>query len=381
MNKPTLCMIHEGIGDFNAIAKIAKTGIEIALEAGFEVSCVAKRLDEGLAERVEWLPLHVPARLYAYKWLTARHYMKSAMRGRSFDVIHSHQPQAASFSDVFDCHYLTQLGRKQTLADPRPGIRGVVERTQERIVLAAENYVYRNWNPATHIFFDSRMTRRDFIALYGEPPKNDALPSPFPRINLATADDRRIAKKSYFGDDDGLPVVGFIGGATPRKGSRRLAAAAEREPGLKFLVGGSGSENLTAPGAGARFKTIGLVRELDRFYAACDVLLIPSLYEPLGLVAFEAAARGTPVIATPEVGALPHVLEHGGGSEWTPDEPLLPIVQLLISRANEMPRAVASMERSLGRQAYGRRLVQAYETVLKEKADARVSPLGIAGGV
>lgn len=43
--------------------------------------------------------------------------------------------------------------------------------------------------------------------------------------------------------------------------------------------------------------------ELSRYYAAADVCVVPSHYEPFGLVAIEAMASGTPVVAS-DVGGL-----------------------------------------------------------------------------
>ncbi|HEY3924485.1 MAG TPA: glycosyltransferase family 4 protein [Acidothermaceae bacterium] len=49
--------------------------------------------------------------------------------------------------------------------------------------------------------------------------------------------------------------------------------------------------------------------ELERAYAAADVLVVPSLGETYGMVVTEALARGVPVIAT-AVGGLPRTLGH-----------------------------------------------------------------------
>jgi glycosyltransferase involved in cell wall biosynthesis len=127
-------------------------------------------------------------------------------------------------------------------------------------------------------------------------------------------------------------------------------------------------------------KPIGLVTDLDRFYAACDALIVPSLYEPLGLVAFESVARGTPVIATPEVGALPHLLEHGVGAAWTAGSPLLPVVQQLLLRRTALPQAIERMEQALGREAYGSRLLAAYQNILQTKNARRPKLSGVAAG-
>jgi len=50
--------------------------------------------------------------------------------------------------------------------------------------------------------------------------------------------------------------------------------------------------------------------ELFGFYQKCWILVIPSIYEPFGIVALEAMTCGKPVIAT-NVGGLPEIIEHG----------------------------------------------------------------------
>ena len=49
---------------------------------------------------------------------------------------------------------------------------------------------------------------------------------------------------------------------------------------------------------------------LSTFYRAADVVLVPSRSESFGLVALEAAACGTPVVAA-AVGGLRTLVDHG----------------------------------------------------------------------
>ena len=51
-------------------------------------------------------------------------------------------------------------------------------------------------------------------------------------------------------------------------------------------------------------------QQLSAYYAAADVCVAPSSYEPFGIVAIEAMAAGTPVIAS-YVGKLQHTIVHG----------------------------------------------------------------------
>lgn len=49
---------------------------------------------------------------------------------------------------------------------------------------------------------------------------------------------------------------------------------------------------------------------LPNYYAAAEMVIMPSHYESFGMVALEAMAMGTPVIAS-EVGGLAHLVKHG----------------------------------------------------------------------
>lgn len=54
--------------------------------------------------------------------------------------------------------------------------------------------------------------------------------------------------------------------------------------------------------------------KLPPYYCAADVVVLPSHYESFGLVALEALASGTPVVAT-AVGAMDSIIRQGESGE------------------------------------------------------------------
>lgn len=136
-------------------------------------------------------------------------------------------------------------------------------------------------------------------------------------------------------------VVLFVGRLQPLKGPdtavRTLAALAEQVPAgsppVRLVIVGGPSGNgrgvVDPPSLRTLAEELGVAdrvafltprthTQLAALYRAADVVLMPSHSESFGLVALEAQACGTPVVAT-DVGGLRHVLgsidgQPGGGT-------------------------------------------------------------------
>ncbi|MDP9173944.1 MAG: glycosyltransferase [Planctomycetota bacterium] len=185
-----------------------------------------------------------------------------------------------------------------------------------------------------------------------------------------------MARVKLLGGEQDRVVVGYLGGLHERKGYRRLVKAIAADDRLFMLMGGQFSETFTSDTLGNRYKALGLVSDVGTFYAACDVFVVPSHYEPLGLVAFEAASRGVPVIATREVGALPHLIKHGAGVGWDPDSPLGPVALDLICRRAEFERGAKRLVEDQSLERYTSRLLEEYEGVLQRRCDKGMAAAG-----
>lgn len=116
-------------------------------------------------------------------------------------------------------------------------------------------------------------------------------------------------------------IVLFVGRMVLEKGVQVLLHAAQRiipqAPGTQFLMVGTGyylddlkrlAEQL---GVAHNVSWLGYVtdEELHTLYKCADVVAIPSLYEPFGIVALEGMAARRPVV-TSDAGGLTDFVEH-----------------------------------------------------------------------
>lgn len=112
------------------------------------------------------------------------------------------------------------------------------------------------------------------------------------------------------------PVALLLGSGFERKGVGPAVAALARLPaGPDLWVVGKGDprpylRQAAREGVGGRVRFFGGRPDVERFYAAADFFVLPTLYDPFPSAALEALAAGLPVITTAQCGAA-EVIEEG----------------------------------------------------------------------
>jgi len=172
---------------------------------------------------------------------------------------------------------------------------------------------------------------RELIELYAASPRRVSVVPPGVDLDTFTPGDRLAARREL-----GLPLDGelllFVGRIQPLKAPDVLLRVADellrRDPSRRdrltvAVLGGPSGSGLDRPHELEELaRTLGIddvvrfVRPvprpvLARWYRAADLVIVPSHSESFGLVAIEAQACGTPVVAA-RVGGLPTAVGEAG---------------------------------------------------------------------
>jgi len=247
---------------------------------------------------------------------------KKALSEDKYDVIHSHywisgkvaMPVAKELHIplVHTMHTMARV-KNLNLAEgevPEPMIR-VQGETQ---VVAAADWLVANTDAEA----------ASLVSLYEACPDNVSVVSPGVNLKVFTPGAGRAASRKGLGLDPDAHIITFVGRIQPHKGPevliRSIAELVSHSPHLRTklitnIIGGASGANQSEVERLKELTTwLGIDdvvsfappvprEDLPQWYRAADLVCVPSYSESFGLVALEAQACGTPVVAT-AVGGL-----------------------------------------------------------------------------
>lgn len=131
--------------------------------------------------------------------------------------------------------------------------------------------------------------------------------------------------RSSLGLTPGLPVFLYASKLQTRKRCMdlieaflRLAPASSANPPAYLLIAGDGTERPAiekriAESGCTNIRMLGFQNQSDlpRLFDLCDVFILPSVYEPWGLIVNEVMSAGRAVIVSDQVGCAPDLVRNG----------------------------------------------------------------------
>ena len=287
--------------------------------------------------------------------------MAAAMAGKrdGYDLLHSHYWQSAwagtllarqsHLPHVVMFHTLGEVKNRARFGEQEPRVRIRHERTIARRATAI----------VTASSHERQLLQRYYAA---DPERMHTVPCGID-LDRFQPHDQRVAR-ARLGLPAGAPIVFWVGRLEKLKGVEILVDAVaqlDRRDVTLLIAGGDSRAEPLRPeleaqalqrGISPNLRFTGAVPhdELPLYYSAADVCVVPSYYESFGLVAVEAMACGTPVVASRVGGLVSTVVDGVTGYliPWRCPEPFAEKLEVLLGnpelRANFSRAARASVE-------------------------------------
>jgi UDP-glucose:(heptosyl)LPS alpha-1,3-glucosyltransferase len=253
------------------------------------------------------------------------------LQGQKYDVIHSHEKGCCQDIETIHCFsYLDGLDKYSLLR----------KIDQKYLSLRSLLYLWlERKQMKTPWLIAVSGTIGDDIRKHYSRSSNVAVIPPGVDLDIfqpgKIAAKREAARKTEGFSAEDLVVL-FVGSEFRRKGLDRLIGAIG--PGMRLLVVGRGDDLsyhrhlVTQYGLAEQVRFAGLAHEVFPYYAAADVVVLPSRSEAFGMSILEGMACGLPVIVSVNSGVA-SLIRHDENGYLLHDAAALPaLLQRLFSR-------------------------------------------------
>ena len=151
---------------------------------------------------------------------------------------------------------------------------------------------------AGRVIANSKMVKEEIVRVYNYPADRiDIVYNGVPLDAFRFSEEMRAKSRAAYGLDENDVAIVFAGSGWKRKGLRFAIEAVEAcgNSKMHLFVAGRGNKYQFEL---SRANFMGEVGDLSALYAAADIFLLPTLYDPFSNACLEALASGMPVITT-----------------------------------------------------------------------------------
>lgn len=282
---------------------------------------LAKKLEPDLPGDVEVTPMHLEHPRHVAAGLR----FARILRNRHVDILHSHLSRASVVASpiawfcrvpvIVETPHVRELWRRGWLKGHFLADRLVGHCVDRYIAVSDSN--------AQYLVETKGLPARKIMVIQNGCDLNRFRPDPRPSSDL----------KKLFGFAESDLVLVVVARLEPQKGHRALIEAMKlvcaRFPTARLVCVGEGSQRgdledqTRQMGLEASLRFVGYQSNTPEWLALADVVVLPSFYEGLPLVAIETLAAGRPMVATAVDGTVEVIVNEKTGLTVPPGNPKL----------------------------------------------------------
>lgn len=289
------------------IDKLCKNDYQVTVICDYDL-----KLEELLPRGVHYMPVHMERGISIKNGITAVWRLYKIFRQEKFDLIQYCTPNAAFYSSIAGKLAGVKIRLYHNMGFvflSYHGLKRTIFLLLEKITCRLSDKVQFASKSNLSLALENRLTTENkaYVVWNGSSGGVD-----LERFNISKKNEYRSQSREMYGIKDNDFIFGFVGRLTKDKGIEELFSAfwqirkdCKYRDYVKLLVVGP-IENLSSIDKkllndiqrDPHVIFCGIQSEIEKFYSAMDVLVLPSYREGFGNVIIEAGAMGIPVIAS-----------------------------------------------------------------------------------
>ena len=294
---------------------------------GLKLTLVAQNAGKALPEGAEVLLISETMGSRARRYRNFQTGVAAALSGRKFDLVQSHERILGA--DIFRAGDGVHAAWVDRLARERSPMRRPLLRLNpfHRLLIDTERRMARQGRLT--FVANSQLVASELSGYYDIPGSRLKVIENGVDLDLyvpPTARDRLDARR-HFGLNADQQVAAFVGSGFERKGAFQLldALALPALDRLTLLVAGRDKQfgelekRVERRGLQSRVRILGQVPNSKAVLHAADIMVLPTLYDPMPNATLEAIACGLPVVTTRDAGIAEALERSGAGIVSTRD--------------------------------------------------------------